>query len=192
MWFTTDITALVAGALRLATAAWAVLLPTLSLAVATLFAIVPAGLGDDWRFVPALLPVALAHYWTDRRLTDTDAPALPALLLFASGLAIDAMTNGPLGYWALVYLAASGFAHALGPLMMRAGLHRWVRFVLTMILVAGLAWSIASLYFASPAAVLPIGLAAAVIALAEPIIATVLAAATPATTHRPSFADRRA
>jgi len=182
-----------AVAARVLARAWASLLPALSLALATLAAIVPTGLGADWRFVPALFPLAVVHYWADRRRNGPGAPTLPALLIFASGLAVDAMTSGPLGYWALVYLAGAALTHVAGTRLARLGVSRWPRFVAVTALVGSLAWATASLYFANSAPLWPLAVASAVVIAAEPLIAALLAAVTPTVaSFRPAFADRRA
>lgn len=180
-------------AARVLAGAWGMVLPALSLALATLAAIVPLGLGADWRFVPALLLLAVVHYWADHRSNGPGTPALPAPLTFAAGLAVDAMTNGPLGYWALAYLGGATLTHLTGPHLARLGLGRWPRFVAVTALVGGLAWATASLYFASLAAPWPFAVAAAVVISAEPLIATLLTVLTPTVaSFRPAFADRRA
>jgi rod shape-determining protein MreD len=76
-------------------------LPTLSIFALTLAAVLPWGLSSNYRFVLPLLPVVAIYYW----VLDRDA-WLPEWIVFVAGLMLDILTQGPLGYWALVYLVA--------------------------------------------------------------------------------------
>ena len=171
---------------------WRVALPLLSLAVITLIAVVPLGLGTQWRFVPTFLPIIVIHYWADRRALHQTSSGLPVVLVFAAGIAVDAMTNGPLGYWALVYLATTGFSMLVGPKLSESGVSRWLRFVVTAVAASAIAWIIASIYFSTLAETMPLALAWGVICLGEPLIVGALTLAAPQRSQRLSFADRRA
>jgi rod shape-determining protein MreD len=75
------------------------LLAPLSLALALLVAVQPGG--TLMFSAAALAPVLVIHYWT------MNVPfALPLWLVFATGLLADALSQGPLGYSALLYVAS--------------------------------------------------------------------------------------
>ena len=71
--------------------------------LSTLAAALPWGLPADACLVLPLLPYAVLHV-----ATVTRDGAVPEWLAFVAGLALDLLTGGPLGYWALVYLAGYG------------------------------------------------------------------------------------
>ena len=77
------------------------LVPALSVAVLVMVAVLPWGLPPDGRFVLPLLPFIAIHYWTSRH-----PEKLAEWVPFAAGLTVDVLSNGPLGYWSLIYLTA--------------------------------------------------------------------------------------
>lgn len=145
-------------------------LPTLTLTLASLIAVLPFGGGDAMRLCLSFAPVVVTHYWTVRR-----PRLLPSPLVFAFGLMIDVLTHGPLGYWAFLMLAAA----ALAPLEEAAtgqstAVGRAAVFAMTMLLVAGLAWGIASLYSGMLVDAQPMLFAALASVLTYPLVAMVL------------------
>ena len=73
--------------------------PAAVLLVAVLVAAVPWGLPPETKAALPLLPYLGVHYWTERR-----PAAMPDWLVFLAGFATDVLGQGPLGYWALIYL----------------------------------------------------------------------------------------
>jgi rod shape-determining protein MreD len=72
---------------------------------------------------------------------------LPAAVVFAAGLIVDLLTGGPLGYWALLFLAAHGIGRALP---MEEPLHLsllWAGYMLVALTVAAIGWAVASAYY---------------------------------------------
>lgn len=118
------------------------LLPFGSVALLTVLAALPWGLPTEDRFFLPMLPVVAIHYWALRR-----HQALPEWSVFLAGLLLDIFTHGPLGYWPLVYLGA----YTLGVMQETAGrksqLLRLALFAVSLALVAGSCWAIASIYF---------------------------------------------
>ena len=64
-----------------------------------------------------------------------------------AGLGLDTLTHGPLGYWALVYLAAYASGVLSQPFGNNSFMARTGVFVISLISVAFTAWAAASLYF---------------------------------------------
>jgi rod shape-determining protein MreD len=118
------------------------IVPLSSIVLLTLIAALPWGLPSEDRFFLPFLPVVAIHYWGLRR-----PELVPEWFVFMAGLCLDTLTHGPLGYWALVYLAAYASGVLSQPfgnnsLMARTGI-----FVISLIAVAFTAWAAASLYF---------------------------------------------
>lgn len=116
--------------------------PLSSIILLTLIAALPWGLPSEDRFFLPFLPVVVIHYWGLRR-----PELVPEWFVFASGLCLDILTHGPLGYWALVYLAAYALGVLCQPYANNGQMARIGLFVLSLISVAFAAWAAASLYF---------------------------------------------
>ena len=116
------------------------IVPALWLTAATLLAALPWGLGGGERMLPPLAVAVLIVLIATRR---ADAPA--AWLVLALGLAFDSLTLGPIGFWAMLWLAALGLAQVLRP---AAGgiLRRLGTGIVVVSGVGGLHWGLASLY----------------------------------------------
>lgn len=116
--------------------------PIGSIAILTFIAALPWGLPAGERFALPLLPVVAIHYWTLRH----DA-WIPEWCVFLAGLTLDVLTQGPLGYWALIYLAA----HLVATTSARfAGPGPWFRLLLlagALLVVTFIAWLVSSMYF---------------------------------------------
>jgi rod shape-determining protein MreD len=118
------------------------LMPALSVSVLTIVAILPWGLPWEDRFVLPLLPIVAIYYWT----RDSDA-WLPEWIIFLAGLLLDVLTQGPLGYWALVYLATYVVAVFCSRLKLETTVQRLMLFAGAIIAVTFFAWLTASVYF---------------------------------------------
>ena len=75
------------------------LLPVFLIVVATLICALPWGPPPEFRLVLPLLPYVVIH-----RCVERWGPATPDWLVFLAGFATDVAGQGPLGYWALIYL----------------------------------------------------------------------------------------
>lgn len=133
--------------------------------IATMLAVLPWGLPSTARFTMPLLPYAVVHYWLVRR------PALlPEWLAFASGLAIDVLTNGPLGFWSLTFVAGVILSHHCEPLLRVGPPGRWLHFAATLAMLAGVQWGLASLFFLRLLDWQPFAVGACVAAAAYPVL----------------------
>jgi rod shape-determining protein MreD len=119
--------------------------PTASVAALSLIAALPWGLPAADRFFLPLLPVVAIYYWTLSR----DA-WLPEWVVFLAGLTLDILTNGPLGYWAFIYLIAHLIATLSAGVVVRGGAGRLALVGLTIVAVTVVAWAVASAYFFEP------------------------------------------
>lgn len=78
-------------------------LPVATLVLAVLLACGRWHAGPELALVAPFLPVVVVRHWAAR------APQLlPEWAVALAGLCVDAVTQGPLGCWALVYLVAYG------------------------------------------------------------------------------------
>ncbi|MFT3730473.1 MAG: rod shape-determining protein MreD [Hyphomicrobium sp.] len=132
------------------------LTPILSVAALTIVAVLPWGLPTDDRFVLPLLPIVAIIYWT----LDRDA-WLPEWAIFLAGLMLDALTQGPLGYWALVYLIAYVVAVYCSNIRVETTAGQLGLFAGAIVAVTVFAWLAASIYFLELLAWEPYALGAA-------------------------------
>lgn len=136
------------------------LLPGLSLAAVTLLAALPWGVPADVKPVVPMLPYLVCHFWAERR-----ERAMPDWLVFLAGLVTDVLGQGPLGFWALVFL----IGYTLVRLAAQSGRPGRAMSIAVFAMTAGvlvaLQWLLASLYYLRSADLLPL-LNAASIALA--------------------------
>jgi rod shape-determining protein MreD len=117
-------------------------LPVLTLLVASILAVLPFGAGEIVRTCVSFLPLIVVHYWSARR-----PRLLPVTVVFGCGLAIDVLTHGPIGFWALMMLAVGALARLEEALTGQSTVTgRAAVFSISMIAVAALSWGVASLY----------------------------------------------
>lgn len=102
----------------------------------------PWGLPDDWRLAPAFFPVLVLHALNVRQLR----PVIPEWLTFLGGVLLDALSQGPLGYWALLYLIAYVLSAYAERLAGEGFLTRWISGAATASAVGAAAYVIAALY----------------------------------------------
>jgi len=140
------------------------------LVILLIIAALPWGLPFQWRFVLPMLPYAAIHYWTVNR-----RGWMPAGIVFAAGLIIDIVTNGPLGFWSMIYLTGHLLAVWLsGPVSAGNAVSRWLGFVGVLAALSGLQWAAASVYFVAWLPWQPFVLAAAVTALFYPLLSVIM------------------
>lgn len=163
------------------------LAPIVIVALLTILAAAPWGSGVSGRFLLPLLPFLAIAHWALLR------PGLmPVGLVFGSGLGLDVLTLGPLGYWSFAFLSGHLLALWLPADGDPALLRRWLRFVPVMGVVMLVEWGISSLYFMRAAEAWPL-LRAALAAIAMfPILSTLLVLLEPRIAeHRALQLERR-
>jgi rod shape-determining protein MreD len=145
------------------------LLPALSIMTATLLASLPWGLPPDSRFVMPFLPFVAIHYWLLRQ-----PHRVPEWLVFACGLGLDVLTNGPLGFWSLIYLVGFAFAHLQVSWDSDTPLSRAILCLVALAVIGLAEWTLSSLYFWQTADWRPLAIAVVWAALSYPLIAVAL------------------
>jgi rod shape-determining protein MreD len=145
-------------------------LPVLTLLIASIFAVLPFGVGDTVRTCVSFLPLVVTHYWSARRPN-----LLPVTVIFACGLAIDVLSHGPIGFWAFMMLAVGALARLEETLTGQStATGRAAVFAIAMVVVAALSWAVASLYIGQAIDGQPMLLAALVAIGTYPIAAILL------------------
>ena len=117
------------------------LAPMASIALLTLLAVLPWGLPSEDRFFLPMMPVIAIHYWSLRQPEN-----VPEWLVFLAGLALDVLTHGPLGYWALIYLLAFVLGVLSQPFGAAGQAARIALFAAALTIVAFGAWAVSSVY----------------------------------------------
>ena len=146
------------------------LLPPLSVLVASVLVLLPWGLGDGARFVLPLIPLLVVHYWGLRR-----AARMRASVPFAAGLAHDVVMQGPVGLWALLFLAALALARAQAAIGVSGGpIGRWALTSATVAVIVAAEWAVGSIYYLRILDWRPMIIAGVVAVLIYPVLALVL------------------
>jgi rod shape-determining protein MreD len=146
------------------------LLPAATVLVASLIAVLPFGASEGVRACISFAPLIVTHYWSARR-----PRLLPATFVFASGLAIDVLTHGPIGFWSLMMLASAALARLEdGFTGQSSASGRAAVFCIAMLALAALAWALASGYNAQLNEGRPMLLAALVSIAVYPFVALIL------------------
>jgi rod shape-determining protein MreD len=141
------------------------LVPIASVAVLTLIAALPLGWPIDVRFLMPLLPYTAIHYWAVRR-----PKQMPEWGVFLAGLMTDVLTQGPLGFWSLMFLIGVVAVDATRDMPDWGALGRWGQFCGTLLLLGFCQWLVASIYFVNLEDWRPLLLAGAITALSYPLI----------------------
>lgn len=144
-------------------------IPSVVILALTLVAALPWGIGSDYRFLLPNLVFAIIHYFTLRHEAQ-----VPEIVVFISGLTLDVLTGGPLGYWSLVFLSGYAIARTQAPSSDGGRRTRWALTFVAMLLVGFIEWSLASVYYLELADWRPIAIGAIGIGLAYPALAFVL------------------
>lgn len=141
-------------------------------ALATLLAAMPWGLPEEFRLLPPLLPFLVIHYWTMR-----DLQLVPEGLVFAAGIALDVLSGGPVGYWALIYLTGYALTLAISSVPLPENVViRWLVLGFTLAVLSAAEVTLAALYFNAAADWTPPLFAALVATLIYPLVAAPLRA----------------
>ncbi|MDX2258895.1 MAG: rod shape-determining protein MreD [Hyphomicrobiaceae bacterium] len=141
-----------------------------ALALALAAAVVPwPGGGAAAQVFATLLPALVIHYWTLR-----GSDGLPVGVAFAAGLVVDVLSGGPLGFWALVYVAAWLAARLSQPWRDSTPLGRWALTALAIAGVVAIAWAVASLWLGRPGPIEDLALGGLWAGLLYPLLAAPL------------------
>ena len=151
------------------------LLPGCAVLLTTLLCALPWGMTNAAGPVASLsatLPITVVFacgiWWPDR---------LPSWIAFLCGLLTDAVTGGPLGYWALLYLLALTAARTANALAEMPGLLiAWLAFAATALALSLVAWLVASMYTLEFANWSPIAWPMGILVVGFPVVAAVLMA----------------
>lgn len=143
--------------------------PGLTILIVTLFAALPWGWPGAGRFVLPLLPFAIVHYWVLRR-----PDLVPEWLVFATGLTFDVLTNGPLGYWSLIYLTGYAMTVAALPWAGVGRLGRWALFAALIAILACAQVLLSIAYFNQAIDAWSVAVASAWAVLLYPIVVMML------------------
>lgn len=146
------------------------LVPIATVLALALLCVVPWGFGAWTNFALPALPFTAIHYWSRK-----DRAPLAAPLVFLTGLGVDVLSHGPLGYWSLIYLTGMALTFGLEEGAGQAdGLRHWLGFCSVLAMLMLLAWLLASAYFARLIDWWPMLTAAFVLPAIYPVVAAIL------------------
>lgn len=144
----------------------------ITVTLVTFLAALPWGLPAEYRLVLPLLPFLAIHFWTLHGIA-----LVPEVLVFAAGLSFDFLSDGPLGYWALMYLTGYALTLAVaGSVMASSGPGRLLLLVGTLLSLVVVEVTLSALYFNAAADWWPPLVAATVAVLVYPALAALLRA----------------
>jgi rod shape-determining protein MreD len=130
------------------------LAPALAILGATLVCALPWGSAGDFKMVPPLLPYAVIHLAVERR-----GRLVPDWLVFLAGFATDVAGQGPLGFWALIYLSGYTMVRSATAARQAGALEAIAFFALTIVCLGLMQWSVASIYYLRAADHVPLAVA---------------------------------
>jgi rod shape-determining protein MreD len=144
-------------------------MPLIAAVAAMLIAMAPANLARGLVPPPDLVLISV-FFWA------IYGPSfLPPWAVFLLGLIQDFTTGGPIGFWALIYLAAYGFTLSQRVFFTgRSGPGVWIGFAMIAVVTAVVAWILGSISYARWMMPGPIVLQAAVTILFYPLVARIL------------------
>ena len=146
------------------------IIPGVTVLLLALVSVLPWGVGDAWRFgLPASCFMAV-QFWQHAH------PGLvPPVFVAAVGLSIDVLSYGPLGYWALVFLAGLTVSVLLRRWTRPADwLGRWLCFLAVSTGLAVAAFGLACAYAFQLVDWRPMGVGFALLVLVYPVLALLL------------------
>lgn len=133
------------------------LLPAFLVAFATLICALPWGPPPEFRLVLPLLPYVVIHRCVERWGQGT-----PDWLVFLAGFATDVAGQGPLGYWALIYLSGYTMIRSVTADRTHGFLSSLFLFLVTIVTLAMMQWSLASIYYLRSTEIQPLVLAVSI------------------------------
>ncbi len=131
--------------------------PALFILVAVIVCALPWGAAPEFRLVLPLLPYVVIH-----RCVERYPDATPDWLVFLAGFAADVAGQGPLGYWALIYLCGYTMIRSVTMDRVHGFVSSAFLFVVTIVSLALMQWSVASVYYMRSADPVPLVVAAAI------------------------------
>ena len=142
------------------------IVPSLTVFIAVILASVPWGLPDDATFILPLAAIMTVFCW--RAIPGAHLPAVIAVVF---GLLLDVTSGGPLGYWALLALAAASVGTHSQPFASRSDWSPlWLVWTGLAATLAVSGWLIALLYYFRWIDWWPIGLGAAASVILFPLV----------------------
>ena len=145
------------------------LVPVVSVLALTLLSALPWGLAPEARFVLPLIPVAAIHFWVVR-----GADRISEATVFLDGLLLDVLTNGPLGFWSLIYLTGYGTSLMLARRARLLSLGGTAAHLIVVTVLAAVIWVVSSLYALEIADWRPLAVASLAAAAAYPVVALLM------------------
>ena len=115
------------------------------------------------------MPFAGVFFWARAQ-----PQLMPTSFVFVTGVAVDVLSYGPLGYWSLIYLSGLALTGPADRFGARGGLSEWIGFTAIGAGLALLAWLVASIYFVHFIAWRPMAWAAVLLALIYPALQALL------------------
>ena len=134
-------------------------LPVVLIVLATLICALPWGPPPEFRLVFPLLPYVVIH-----RCVERWGQATPDWLVFLAGFATDVAGQGPLGYWALIYRCGYTMIRSVTADRTHGFLSSVFLFLVTIVTLAMMQWSVASIYYLRSMEIQPLVLAVAIAA----------------------------
>ncbi len=125
----------------------------------------------EMRLVLPLLPYVVIH-----RCVERWGEATPDWLVFLAGFAADVAGQGPLGYWSLIYLCGYTMIRSATAERQHNAATRLLLFVVTIVSLAAMQWSVSSVYFLRSAEIKPLAVAAGVAFAAYVVVSIVIPA----------------
>lgn len=145
-----------------------IIAPALFLALA-IVAAVPWGLPAPWQLLPYAFPAAVLL-----AINLQGEVHVPAVVTFAGGIGLDALGEGPLGYWALVYLVTYALTACAVVVRGVGAVQRWALAIFVLAATGCAAYAIAALYGASLPDEAPFLRAFLVVAVLHPMLVLLL------------------
>ena len=143
--------------------------PAIAIMLAVLVCALPWGAPPEFRLVLPLLPYVVIHRFTERSGDST-----PDWLVFLAGFATDVTGQGPLGYWALIYLCGFTMIRSISADRSNGRLSSIFLFAITVAILALMQWSVASIYYLRSVDFLPLAIAAVTALLAYLLLLVLL------------------
>ena len=116
-------------------------LPSCLVLLAVLLAAAPWGVTAGAEFVLQVMPYMMAHLFLAR-----GKGFVPSPVMFIAGMIMDVASNGPLGFWALIYLFGVLIARQLPDGLMDTRMGRFSALLLVVFALAAAQVAIASIY----------------------------------------------
>ncbi len=143
--------------------------PVFAILAATLVCAPPWGATGDLKLVQPLLPYVVIHLMTERR-----GEVVPDWLVFLAGFATDVAGQGPLGFWALIYLSGYTMVRSVTAAHSLRAMTGAAFFAVTLACLAVMQWSAASIYYLRSVEITPLIVAGAVAFFAYIVLAVLI------------------